>query len=148
GLVRAGVHHETGRLVIRNLRVNGADPADIVGDLAQVWPQLADVHPALSILLELERGLHEFAGTALGLDRAARKRLSVVPFQGMLGVEAVDSGAAPVHEKENDPLDALGIVKLGDPDVSVRIEYRAGAGKGVAEHSGKCHHAEAVAHPA
>ena len=98
GLVRARVHHQTRRLMIRNFGVDRADPAHIVGDLAKVRPQLADIHSALAVLLELERRLHQLAGPALGLDPAAGNRLPIVLLKRGFGIERIDGGAASVHE--------------------------------------------------
>ena len=147
-LIGAGVHHQAGRLVIRDIGVDRADPADVVGDFAEVRPEFADVHAALPVLLELERRLHQFAGAAFGLDGAAGQRLAVVLLEHRLGIEAIDGGAAAVHEQEDDALDALRVIELGDADVAVGIEHCAGPGQRVTQHAGKRHHAEAVADPA
>ena len=145
GLVGAGVHHQAGRLVIGDIGVDRADPADVVGDFAEVRPELADVHAALPVLLEFERRLHQLAGAALGLDGAAGKRLAVVLLERGLGIEAIDGGAAAVHEEEDDALDPLRVFELRHSNVAVGIEHGARLGQRVTQHAGKGHHAEAVA---
>ena len=112
GLVRAGVHHETGWFVIRNFCMDGTDPADVVGDAAKAGPDLADVHAALAIFLESERRSHQLAGLALRFDFSPRHGLAVIFLQSRLGVETVDGGETTVHEKKDYPLYTLGMIQL------------------------------------
>ena len=147
GLVRAGVHHQARRFVVRNFGVDGTHPADVVGDFAQVRPEFADVHAALAVLLELERRLHQFARAALGRDGAAGQRLAVVLFERRLRIEGIDRGESAVHEQEDDALDALRIIELARRRSRTPPAFvTAGARHGFAEHAGERHHAEAVAH--
>src|SRR6185369_3880657 len=48
-LVGPGIHHQAGRLVIRNVGVYRPYPANIVGHFSQVRPQLAHIHAALAV---------------------------------------------------------------------------------------------------
>ena len=64
---------------------------------------------------------------------------------GGLGIEGIDGGEAAVHEEEDDPLDLLRVVELGDAQAAIGQRDRAGAIDGFAQHAGERHHAEAVA---
>jgi hypothetical protein len=143
-LICAGIHHEARRLVVGNLGVHGANPADIVRDLAQVRPQLADVHSALPVLLEFEWRLHQLAGPPLRLDIATRQRLAIVLFQRRLGIETIDRRTAAVHEKENHTLDALRIIEFPGKNAAIG-SYRTRSEQRLIHHPGECHHAEPVA---
>ncbi len=52
--------------MVRNLRVHGTNPADVVRHFAEMRPELADIHAAVPVFLERERRLHQLAGSALG----------------------------------------------------------------------------------
>src|SRR5262249_363159 len=54
-LIGAGVHHEASGFVVRDIGVDRANPADVISKLAKVGPQFAEIHPALTVLLEFER---------------------------------------------------------------------------------------------
>ena len=147
GLVRAGVHHQAGRLVIGNFRVDRAYPANIVRHFAQMRPELADVHAALPVFLELERRLHQLAGSPLGGDGAAGHGLAVVLGKHRLGIERIDGGEPAVHEEEDDALHALRVIELRNAEAGFPGGY-SGSRHRLAEHSGERHHAEAIADPA
>ncbi len=67
-------------------------------------------------------------------------------FERGLRVEAIDVREAAVHEEEDDALDALRIVELGDSDIAVGGDHRRGFGERLPQHAGKRHHAEAAPH--
>jgi hypothetical protein len=113
--------------MIRNLGVHGADPADVVRDFAQVRPQLANIHPALAVLLKRERGFHQLAGAPLSRDRSAGQRLTVVLVEHRLGIEAVDVRASTVHEQKNHTLDPLRMIQFRDAHGAVRSDDSASA---------------------
>ena len=49
------VHDELRRLMHAGFRVHGADHAEFVRMLRELWKQFADLHPALPVLFEFER---------------------------------------------------------------------------------------------
>jgi hypothetical protein len=106
--------------MVGDLGIDGAHPADIVGHFTQMRPKLADVHSALPVLLELERRLHQFAGSALGFDVSAGKRLAVILLERGLRIEAIDGGASSVHEQEDHAFDALRIVQFSGENAAIR----------------------------
>jgi hypothetical protein len=143
----AGVHHQHRRLVIRDVGVDRSDEADVVGALADVREELADVHPDVPVFLERERRPHQRASLALGGDGAARQRLPVVLVEHRLRIEAVHLREAAVHEQKNDALGARGVIEPADLQ-AVRGVASAGGVQRIAQQAGKRHHAEAVAHAA
>ena len=64
----AGVHQHLGDLMHRTLRLHRADHAELVGVRGQLREQLADLHPALTVLLELEGRLLELPGEPVAAD--------------------------------------------------------------------------------
>ena len=99
----------------------------------------------MAVLLELEGRLHQFAGAAFGLDVTAGHRLAVVLLERRLRIEGVDGGQSAVHEEEDDALDSLRMIELGDAQAAIGERDRSRAGQRLAEHAGESHHAEAVA---
>src|SRR5439155_13074972 len=77
--------------------------ADVVGELRGVRKQVADLEPALTILLELERAAHQVADWApIGAHwRVSPVRRSVEPGQRGLRVEGIDVTRSSVHEQED-----------------------------------------------
>ena len=67
----AAVHQQQRRLVVRHVGVHRADDADVVDVLGGVREQLADLEPALAVLLELERRGERGPGLALGAAGSA-----------------------------------------------------------------------------
>ncbi len=146
GLRVAGVHHEERRLVIRDVGDHRADHADLVGALADMRKQFAELRPALPIFLEAERRLHQDAGLALGHDLFARHRLPVVLVEHRLRVERVDLRHSAVHEQKDDLLGARLEVWLGDHWTAGRCRSSTGPEHGLIDQVGERRHAEAGAH--
>ncbi len=147
----AGVHHEHRRLMIRDVRVDGADEADVVGARADVREQFAHVHSALAVLLERERRAQQRTGLAFGGDAAAGQRLPVILVEHRLGIEAVHLRQPAVHEQEDDVFRFGRVMKSAgrtDLRVLVRAAQRRGCRQRLPDQSGKREHAEAIANPA
>ena len=100
----AAVHHEQRRLVKRHIGVHRLDDAQIVGVACEVAEDLADLEAALAVRLELERGAHQRARLALGLEVAAGIRFAVVLREHRLVVEAIDVRRAAVEKQVDDVL--------------------------------------------
>ena len=124
----AGVHHQHRRFVVGDVGVDRSDEADVVGHLANVWKQLADVHPRLAVFLERKRRPHQGSGLALGRDRAARERLAVILVEHRLRIEAVNLGQSAVHEQKNHPLCARRMVKLANVEAVLTVVAATGTG--------------------
>ena len=90
--------------MIRNIRVDGADEADIVGHFAHVRKQFADLHPALTVLLEGEGRAQQRSGLALGGHDAARQRLAVILLQRRFRIEAIHLRKAAINVQKDDAL--------------------------------------------
>ena len=63
--------------MIRNVGVHRADEADVIRAFTHVREQLADIHAALAVFLELERRLHQLAGAPLRFDGSAGQGLAI-----------------------------------------------------------------------
>ncbi len=131
--------------MIRDVRVDRANEADVVGAGADVREQLAHFDAALAVLLERERRLQQRAGLALGRHRAARQRLAMVLVEHRLRIEAVDLRQSAVHVEEDHALGARGMVELARPSPASCAVGEAGRRERLAHQAGKREHAEAVA---
>ena len=86
--------------VIVDVGVHRANQADVVGHLAQVGHQLAQLHAALAMLREFPRAAKQLGagfGDIVVLD-VAREGLQVPLSQLGLGVEQIDMAGAALHE--------------------------------------------------
>src|SRR5579862_7142563 len=152
GLRVTGVHHEHRGLVVRNVGVDRANEADVVGAFADVRKELADFDAALSVLLECERRLQERAGLSLSRHFAAGQRLAVVFLEHRLVIEAVDLRQAAVHVEKDHALGARGMIEFADVETRV-LPAAAGETRsrdarrlqGFADEAREREHAESVA---
>ena len=115
GGLKAGVHKELGGSVIEDVGRHAAQPDDFVDDLAVVWKEFADRHPALSVALELaltaEEGFVALEeGEALALHKAFGRSLAVVFAELGLVLEEVELAGGSGHVEEND---VLGLCRKG-----------------------------------
>ncbi len=98
-----GVHGVEALGVVADAGGHGADEGDVVHDLGEVREQLADLHAALAMLLELPGGAKALGG---GLGEVVVFDLAgelppVVPGEHGLGVEEVHLGGAAHHEERD-----------------------------------------------
>src|SRR5207247_5218382 len=86
------------------------------------------------------------ARLALGGDRAARRRLTVVFVQRRLRIEAVRLGQAAVHEEEDHALGTRRVIELAHLEAAVLRLDCAGTHERLAHETGERQHPETVAH--
>jgi len=88
--------------VVRDVRVDRADEADVACALADMRKQFAHVHTALAVLFELERRAHRCTRLALGGHRSARQGLAMILVEHGLRIEAIHLRQSAVHVEEDD----------------------------------------------
>lgn len=86
-----------------SVRVQGANHAQIVCKARDIRKETANGQPALAVLLEFKRRLHEMPhGAPVGSDFGFAGVRSAVEFRkGGFGVEGVDLTGAAIHEEED-----------------------------------------------
>lgn len=86
--------------VIVHARVHGTDERDVIDDVGEVRQQLADIHAALAVLLELPRAAHALAAGAGGIVvfHFAWEILAVVLGEFGLGIKQIHVARPALHE--------------------------------------------------
>lgn len=99
-----GIHEHERRLVIGDVGIHRVDDAEIIDLLGDLGEEIAGPDAALSMLGELERGLHQRPRLPLRPEVFARNFFSVIFFQFRFVVERIDLRWTAVGENVNDPL--------------------------------------------
>jgi hypothetical protein len=81
---------------------HGPNDTDVIDSFSQVRKNVTDFNPALPVLFELERRLHQIASTAFRLGIATRSWLPVILVQHRFWIEGVDVRRTARHEQIND----------------------------------------------
>jgi hypothetical protein len=84
------------------------DNAQIVRAGTQVWKNLADFKPRLTVARELEWGLHQATRLALRFQISPRWTLPIVFVQRWLGVKSIDLRGPAIHEQMDNPFGPRG----------------------------------------
>jgi hypothetical protein len=97
-------HEEEGGLVIPDVRMHGADDAEIVDGIAHSREDLRDRDSALAAAAKSKGRSHQGARGPVGPDLGAGERFAVVASQRRFGVEGVDLGKTAIEEEKDDVL--------------------------------------------
>ena len=116
--------------MIGDVGVHGVDDRHVVDVFGGgSGEQFADGDSALAVLFELEGGLHDRAGLALGAEVAGGDRLAVILREQRFVVEGIDLRRAAVHEEMDDLLGArLEVWLFGGEREGGEGELRSGVG--------------------
>ena len=131
----AVVHQEQGGAVVRVVRVDAAEHAEVVGELRGEREQFADGQAGLTVIGKLERHRQQPARGPLRAQVRARGPLPGELGQVRLGVEEVRAERAAIHEQVDDPLGAR-------PEVRHRQRRRVGIRQREGGSGQRCEQAE------
>ena len=124
--------------MVADVRMHGADDAEVVDGIANSREDLRDRDSALAATPKFEGRPHQGARSPVGPDLGAGKRLAVVAFQRRFRVEGIDLGKTAVQEEKDD---------VPDPGREMRIPKGPGLVDGCfRQEAGHSHRTEPGSH--
>ena len=103
----AAIHQKQRWLVIRHVRLHGADHANVIDRFRRLRKKLAYFDPAAAIFLKRKRRAKRRAGLALRVQ-VHRQFLAVIFRELRLRIECIHMRGAAIHEEMNHPFRLAG----------------------------------------